>query len=65
MEKQGFAAEGLLQVPLQYMAHLGELRKHQRAVAFGQHFLKHLGQPRQFAGSARDRRIDRRRIDAG
>ena len=34
---------------LQELAHLRELREHQRAVAAGQHLFQHLGQPSQLA----------------
>ena len=49
MQEQHLAAERLLQVSSQQLAHLGELREHQSAVAGRDDFLQHLRQTRQFA----------------
>ena len=57
VQEQHLAAEGLLQVALQHVAHLGELGEDQRAFARREHFLQHFGQPGQLAGAAGDRAI--------
>jgi hypothetical protein len=68
MQKERLLSECHGQMFAEAAAHLGELREDQGAVAFGQQFLHHLGQPRQFSGSARKRRSvaqELRRMIAG
>ena len=57
VQEEHLAAEGLLQVALEDLAHLGELGEHQGPLAHGEHLLEHLGQPRELAGAAGDRRV--------
>ncbi len=57
MEIHHLAAEGFLQMAANQFAHFGKLREDERAVAYLQRLLHHLGQPRQFSAASGDCRV--------